>query len=355
MTSSEVLPAGISWAVTFWSGFALFQSATIALPQAISSGLFDSQTLIGPVALARRWSPYLPTARGGHAQGQHGGGRGQDLRSHRCSISRGSQGVARWVTGLDTGGGCRSSRGRRAARAAGRPGAAPCAWISASSWVAAARPQATTSVATVVSERLQVGGDLHVVEPGDRELAGDRDAAGDREGQPGHRHQVVGVDDRRRWLGEVEQRVGGRGARTRPEKSASTQRSAGSPAACSASSQAARRERPCTIVTRAGDVRDAGVPEGDEVLDGGPDAGGVVDPERGGRVVLEGRPDHHAGQPELGEQRRARVVDAEVGDEHAVDATLLGEPRGRWRRRRARRPSAAARARARTARSRGRR
>src|SRR3954447_22195541 len=50
MTSSEVLPAGISWAVTFSFGCAEFHCPTIALPQAISSGLFDSQTLIGPVA-----------------------------------------------------------------------------------------------------------------------------------------------------------------------------------------------------------------------------------------------------------------------------------------------------------------
>src|SRR3954451_14945302 len=47
MTSSEDLPAGISWAVTFWLGFLAFQSVTIALPQARSSGLFDSQILIG--------------------------------------------------------------------------------------------------------------------------------------------------------------------------------------------------------------------------------------------------------------------------------------------------------------------
>ena len=50
MTSSEVLPAGISWAVTFSSGFAAFHSLTIAFPQAISSGLLESQTLIGPFA-----------------------------------------------------------------------------------------------------------------------------------------------------------------------------------------------------------------------------------------------------------------------------------------------------------------
>src|SRR4051794_10207901 len=54
MTSSEVLPAGISWAVTFSFGCAEFHSETIALPQAISSGLFESHTLIGPVA---DWAP----------------------------------------------------------------------------------------------------------------------------------------------------------------------------------------------------------------------------------------------------------------------------------------------------------
>src|SRR3954452_22433525 len=49
ITSSEVLPAGISWAVTFSLGWSAFQAATICLPQAISSGLFDIQILIAPV------------------------------------------------------------------------------------------------------------------------------------------------------------------------------------------------------------------------------------------------------------------------------------------------------------------
>src|SRR5690348_8681929 len=49
MTSSEDLPAGISWAVTFSFGCAWFQDATIALPQASSSGLLESQILIGPL------------------------------------------------------------------------------------------------------------------------------------------------------------------------------------------------------------------------------------------------------------------------------------------------------------------
>ena len=49
MTSSEVLPAGISCAVIFWSEFSAFHSFTMALPQAISSGLLESHTLMGPV------------------------------------------------------------------------------------------------------------------------------------------------------------------------------------------------------------------------------------------------------------------------------------------------------------------
>src|SRR6476619_2162090 len=60
MTSSEVLPAGISCAVTFSDGWAEFHSATIALPQAISSGLFDSHTLMGPDALCASLEPDPP-------------------------------------------------------------------------------------------------------------------------------------------------------------------------------------------------------------------------------------------------------------------------------------------------------
>ena len=52
MTSSEDFPAGISWAVTFWSGFALFQESTTCLPQAISWALFEYQMVIGPLAVA---------------------------------------------------------------------------------------------------------------------------------------------------------------------------------------------------------------------------------------------------------------------------------------------------------------
>ena len=73
MTSSEVLPAGISWAVTFSLGFFAFQAATIALPQASSSGLLDSQILIAPLVASsptgRRVAPVIAAA-GGGAQSQ---------------------------------------------------------------------------------------------------------------------------------------------------------------------------------------------------------------------------------------------------------------------------------------------
>src|SRR5450631_2411479 len=51
MTSSEVLPAGICWALTSSLGWAVFHDFTMALPQVISSGLLDSQILIGPCAV----------------------------------------------------------------------------------------------------------------------------------------------------------------------------------------------------------------------------------------------------------------------------------------------------------------
>ena len=48
MTSSWCVPAGISWAVTCSSGWSAFHASTMALPQATSAVLFDSQISIGP-------------------------------------------------------------------------------------------------------------------------------------------------------------------------------------------------------------------------------------------------------------------------------------------------------------------
>src|SRR6478736_9420571 len=51
MVSSELLPAGISWASIFWSGWAAFQDATMSLPHLTSNSLFEYQILIGPLAV----------------------------------------------------------------------------------------------------------------------------------------------------------------------------------------------------------------------------------------------------------------------------------------------------------------
>jgi hypothetical protein len=63
MTSSELLPAGISSAVTCWSAWAWFQAATTALPHFTSSSLLEYQILIGPVAWAAWSADWVPPPR----------------------------------------------------------------------------------------------------------------------------------------------------------------------------------------------------------------------------------------------------------------------------------------------------
>src|SRR5665648_1138206 len=63
MTSSEDLPAGICSALTFWSGFAVFQAATTCSPQATSCSLLEYQILIGPTAVSASPPPVLPPSR----------------------------------------------------------------------------------------------------------------------------------------------------------------------------------------------------------------------------------------------------------------------------------------------------
>src|SRR5665647_3614366 len=67
MTSSEDLPAGICSAVTFWSGFAVFQAATTCSPQATSCSLLEYQILIGPTAVSASPPPVLPPLLPPHA------------------------------------------------------------------------------------------------------------------------------------------------------------------------------------------------------------------------------------------------------------------------------------------------
>src|SRR3954452_24329992 len=197
ITSSEVLPAGISCADTFWSECASFHSFTIALPQAISSGLLESQTLIGPVELsALPESPPLPqaavTPRARTASEVVTRWRFMVLLSARCWSGRrahdqacGGQIGGRWllqVDQLEEPGGGRTSPGHD---------------------VGVHRGQG----------RLEVCRDLDVVEPGDRQVTRHRDAACEGQRESGHGHQVVGEDDGGRRHRLVEQHAHRAGAR----------------------------------------------------------------------------------------------------------------------------------------------
>ena len=213
---------------------------------------------------------------------------------------------------------------------AGRRGSARPASISWSSRVAAARPQATTSVCTAGQRRLEVCGDLDVVEAGDRQVAR---APRHR----GRRRATARPSPSGRWRRPRRSAARrGRAGRAWPrapdsaEKSASTQTPSGSPASRSAWLQAVAARAAVHHLRRAGDVRDVAVcprPTGAR--------------RRHGCRVRRRRPradwrargcsprcgaDHHRREPELLEQRGPLVVDLEVGDEHAVDAALLHQP-----------------------------
>ena len=141
---------------------------------------------------------------------------------------------------------------------------------------AAAWPQAKASVRTVVSAGLEVRGDLGVVEAGDGQVAGHVEAAARSHGHAGDRHQVVGVDDRGRRLGQVEQRLGGVRAALGGEVGADARSPRPGPP------RAAHRPRPPggrhRARTRPARRRGrSAVAEVDQVLDGGDDAGPVVD------------------------------------------------------------------------------
>ena len=199
--------------------------------------------------------------------------------------------------------------------------------------MAAARPQATTSVLTVVSDGCRWAAISVSSKPVTDSSPGHVDAAGQRQRQPGHRHQVVGVDDRGGRLGEVEQRRGSRAAPdSRGEVGLDAEVASGSPASRSAPRPGRRGgSAPCTIDCGPGDVGDARCARGRRGArrrrrcrgaSSTPSAGAGGVGRRAGPTI-DGR------QAELGEQRGARVVDAQVGEEDAVDAALLRRAGGR--------------------------
>src|SRR3954451_3886840 len=182
MTSSEDLPAGISWAVTFSLGWAEVQSVTIALPQAISSGLFDSHTLIGPVADVALLSLEPPPQAAVSPSARTAADRDRtfvlmsapfgpaavDGTAGRCSRA---------------GGGRPRGRAHDQARLGQQGGAGRLAGDQLQQPGGGGTPPGDDVGADAGEPRLQVGGDLHVVVAGDRELPGHVEAERDGQGE----------------------------------------------------------------------------------------------------------------------------------------------------------------------------
>ena len=109
------------------------------------------------------------------------------------------------------------------------------------------------------------------------------------------------------------------------EKSDQTQGDSSSPDAARVSAHAMLAGAGVDELDRARDMGDAPVPQGHQVLDGGRDAGTVVDGDDGPAALDRSGGDHHGRQAERVEQVRPGVVDTQIGEEDAVDPTAGSE------------------------------
>ena len=200
--------------------------------------------------------------------------------------------------------------------------------ISSSSRVAAARPQATTSVLTVVS-----GGWRWAASSMSSKPVTDISPGTEMPRARASESPAVAI----RSLAKTT--AVGRSARSSSspmarapdsaEKSASTHGPSGRPAAASAALQARRRERPWTRFWGPATCAMRVWPSSTRwrTTERMPSASSCHTADCGREAAIgELRADQHARQAELLEQRRALVVHPEVREEDAVDAGLLGEP-----------------------------
>jgi hypothetical protein len=152
------------------------------------------------------------------------------------------------------------------------------------------------------------------------------------------RHQVVGVEDRRRASPALQQAFGRTRAALGGEVALHHR----------AGRQAARQQRVTPRVAPFGavhehrrprHVRDALVAEVDERPDSAGQSGALVGGHAGKPRCAIGVADDDGFQPQLGDKGVARVVEARVGDQHAVDAPVVSptrrprrRPAAEWRR-----------------------
>ena len=219
MTSSLVLPAGISWPSTSWSACAAFQLSTMALPQATSCSLLEYQMVIGPLAAvasvpepasspppqaasdrvtvrvavsARAFKVRRCTVvsllrfrgwRIGRTDGRVGAGIGRRRRGlGDAQLGRGKLHVVRPAVGdeLQQRAGRRPAPGHRIGDDGGQGG-------------------------------IDVPGDVGAVEAGHGDVVWAPQASSLDDAQSRDGHRIAGVDDRGRSRAELQQAVGGQG------------------------------------------------------------------------------------------------------------------------------------------------
>ena len=173
--------------------------------------------------------------------------------------------------------------------------------------------------------RGDVGGQGHVVEAGDRQVAGHLEAAPDGHAHAGDGHDVVGVDDRGGWVGQLQQGPGG-GRPARAGEVGHQLGPGGDPGRLQGLAPGGAPRQRVDIALGAADERDPAVTEAEQVLDRPGHPLAVVDGHHRERARPGRPPDRHRGQAEPGQQAEAALLDLEVVEEHPVDPALCGQP-----------------------------
>ena len=171
---------------------------------------------------------------------------------------------------------------------------------------------------------MDVGTDIASVETCDRQVFGNTQPGALRDSQPGDRHRIVRIHDRGGAVGRLEHPHGSACTIRRGEIRLDDERVVEARVA----QRRLERLRASSAMEhrrRSADVRDAPVPEFDEVSNGGPDTWAVVERDRG-----EGRRDIRMSEcdslePEALDEGETRVAATEVAQDDAVDAPVLGQ------------------------------
>ena len=308
--------------MTFSSGCFAFQAATISLPQASSSGLFDSQILIGPLVARSLDEPPRRHRRRRRKRWRRGRWRA-GLLLWRCVSSDLRFGVLLGGIGAR---GCGGGSDDEAAAAAGRccPRTVPS--TAAISALGRGRAPRVGVGAHGGQRRLEVGGDLGVVEAGDGQVAGQLEAAGER--LPTSRRWPSGRWRRRSRSAAPAGRAAALVASAPPwaEKSDRMHGPSGRLALRSAPAQASRRETPCTNASGPATCAMCRWPSSTRCATAAAMPGRSSTATHGRLLPTQSGPIQTAGSPVSASSAGRGSSDPQVGEEDAVDPAVRGEP-----------------------------